>query len=86
MALTSAQVAVTPTPASLNTANGTSGQMVYLKASGTGVFVGPAGVSVSTGLELPSGTSGPMCLELDPGDVIFGVHATSATVQVIRVV
>lgn len=84
MALTSAQVAVTATPAALNTANPTSSTLLYLKASTTGTFIGPSGVSVSTGLELPSGTSAPVAIELDAGDVMFGVHATSATVQIVR--
>lgn len=85
MAITSAQVAVTSTPAALNTSNSNSAQMLALKASTTGTFVGPSGVSVSTGIELPSGTATPLVVEIDPGDVLFGVHATSATVQVLRI-
>lgn len=84
MALTSAQVAVTSTPAALNTADPSGAQTFYLKSSTTATFVGPTGVSVSTGIELPSGTATPLGIQLDPGDVLFGVHATSATVQVLR--
>lgn len=55
---------------------------MVLVAQSTGVFVGPGDVATSTGLELPDGT--PLAVQVDPGDVLFAVHATSATVHVLR--
>lgn len=79
MAVTSGQVAVGSTATALNTAG--AGQHLVLVAQSTGVFVGGSGVTTSDGLELPNGT--PLAVQVDPGDVLFAVHATSATVHVL---
>lgn len=80
MAVTAAQVTVTGTATALNTAG--PGLNLLVSAQATGVFVGPSNVTTSTGLELPNGT--PVAVDLDPGDVLYAIHATSATVEVLR--
>lgn len=80
MAVTASQVAVTDSATALNTAT-TVGLSLQVSAQSTGVFVGPSGVTTSNGLELPNGT--PVAVELDAGDVLYAIHATSATVEVL---
>ena len=80
MAVTAAQVAVTDTATALNTA-GTGGASLLVSAQSAGVFVGPSTVTTSNGLELPNGT--PVAIDIDTGDVLYAIHATSATVEVL---
>lgn len=81
MAVTAEQVSVGTTAVALNAAANT-GLSLVLRAGTTGVFVGPSGVTTTNGLELSSGT--PLAIDLDPGDVLYAVHASSATVHVLR--
>lgn len=81
MAITAAQVSVGSSATALNTA-GTSGVELTLIAQAAGVFIGPSSVTTSNGLELPNGSA--LTVSIDPGDVLYGIHATSATVEVLR--
>lgn len=81
MAVTAEQASVGTTATALNAA-ATAGMTLTLRAGAAGVFVGPSGVTTTSGLELPNGT--PLAINIDPGDVLYAVHASSATVQVLR--
>jgi hypothetical protein len=85
MSLRSGQVTVTSTAVELLPLVipvGWSSQLV-VQAPASDVFVGPAGVTASTGLRIPAG--GSLSFVLQYGEALFAVVASgSVTVSVLR--
>lgn len=82
MAVSAARVSVTSTPTALNTAS-TEALMLLVKNTGAAaVDLGASGVASAAGFDLAVGATAEVLL--DPGDVLYAVTATAATVSVLR--
>lgn len=79
MAVTSERVAVGTSATALHTAN-TSQLRLTLNAAAA-VDLGDSTVTTGNGYELAATT--PLTVEVDAGDVLFAVHGTGTTVQVL---
>ncbi len=76
MSLTAAQVAVATTETSLALAGKAQMQVVVGHRGGApGIFLGPTGVTITTGFELAQGNDVTVLLE--PLDELFGIVAAS---------
>lgn len=80
MAVSAARVTVGTSAVALNTAS-TSGQCLRIKNGGVVVALGPSTVTTTNGLDVA--ISGELTVELDAGDVLFAVSASSSVVQVL---
>lgn len=80
MAISTEQVTVETEAVALN-ASQTGGGRLYLFNDGAAVFLGPADVTAATGVQLADAAS--LVLEIDPGDVLYAISATSSVVSVL---
>lgn len=90
MAVGAQQYAVTGTPSVIAVAPGASlpGSAAgpvgnVFVATSANAYLGGANVSSTTGLAITS-TSAPLSIPLYPGDVLYAVAATTATVSVLQ--
>ena len=83
MALTSGQVAVSTSAVLICRADG-DGSVVTVHNDGGGaghaVYLGPVGVTVSTGLHL-SGTEGSERIRLDAGEALYAIASNAVSVS-----
>ncbi len=84
MAVTAAQVTVATTETSLALAGSAAMQVVVGHRGGApGIFIGPTGVTITTGFEVAQGKD--VTVLLAPGDELFGiVAAATEEVNVLR--
>lgn len=80
MAVSAARVTVGTSAVALNTAS-TGGQCLRIKNGAVVVALGPSTVTTTNGLDVA--ISGELTVELDAGDVLFAVSASSSVVQVL---
>ena len=80
MAVTGARVTVGTSAVALNTVS-TGGQCLRIKNGAAVVSLGASGVTTVNGFDLA--VSGEMTVELDGGDVLFAICATSSVVHVL---
>lgn len=80
MAVASSQVAVATSAVALNTAS-TSGLRLVISNGAAVVFLGSSAVTTSTGASVA--INGLVTVELDAGDVLYAISATSSTVGVL---
>jgi len=81
MAVSSAQVSVTTSATALNTAS-TDGGYLVIKNGAAVIYLGASNVTSGTGLSVA--TTASVTVYLKPGDVLYGICATSSTVEVLR--
>lgn len=81
MAVTAERVTVGTTAVALNIAS-TGGMHLRLTNGVGAIYLGTTGVTSGTGLSL--GPINELNVELDPGDVLYAICATSSIVQVLR--
>lgn len=81
MAVTSAQITVTTTPVALSTAD-VSGNRITIMNGSAVIYLGNSAVTTTTGLAVNS--LAVLTVELDPGDVLYAVCATSSAASVLR--
>lgn len=80
MAISAARVTVGTSAVALNTASA-SGQNLRIKNGAALVALGASGVTTATGLEVA--INGELAVDLDAGDVLFAICASSSVVQVL---
>lgn len=81
MAVTAERVTVGTSAVALNTA-GTGAMSLRIKNGAAAIDVGASGVTSGAGLEVAA--SGELTVEVDSGDVLYAICATSSVVQVLR--
>lgn len=81
MAVSVERVTVETTAVALNPA-GTGGTILRIKNGAAAIDLGGSGVTAGTGFEVAA--SGEVTVELDSGDVLYAICATSSVVQVMR--
>ena len=81
MAVSAARVTVSTSAIALNTAEAGGGRL-YIKNGAAVVDLGPSTITNGTGLSLAA--AAVVEVELDPGDVLFAISATSSIVEVLR--
>lgn len=81
MAVSAERVTVETTAVALNTAS-TGGASLRITNGAAAIDIGASGVTSGAGLSVAA--SGVLTVELDPGDVLFAICATSSVVQVLR--
>ena len=81
MAVSASRVTVATSAMALNTAEPGGGRLV-IKNGAAVIDLGPAGVTNGTGMSVAA--AAVLTIELDPGDVLFAICATSSIVEVLR--
>lgn len=81
MAVSAERVTVETTAVALNTAS-TGGLNLHITNGAAAIDLGASTVTSGAGLAVAA--SGTLTIQLDPGDVLYAISATSSVVQVLR--
>lgn len=81
MAVSAARVTVATSAVALNTA-GPGGNTLVIKNGAAVISLGPSTVTTGTGFDVAAAAT--VTVDLDAGDVLFAICATTSDVQVLR--
>jgi hypothetical protein len=82
MAVTAQRITVSTTAVALN-AVGTAGMPLTIRDGATAIDLGPSGVTTGAGFSLPA--AGTVAVEVDAGDVLYGITgAGTSFVEVLQ--
>jgi hypothetical protein len=86
MATASAAVTVSTSATLLSAADhdSISGQTLYITNGAADMFMGPSTVTTLTGYKVAASANVPWPIKLGSGEALYGITASSSTVQVLR--